>query len=170
MQGQRMRPDLPARHQGRVRAAPSEGWQGRQTTPYAWASGVAVRVCSSPPLRFWNRRPVSFLQRGRDPTQGAVLRVWLEDHVHAALSQRILLVDVAVAQRYAKLEVPDSCSDRDALIAATAFVHGMTVVTRNGAHCEPIGVGALKPSAAVRRRLPIIPPCIPESRQSAPKC
>jgi predicted nucleic acid-binding protein len=61
------------------------------------------------------------------------------------LSQRILPVDVAVAQRYAKLQVPDPCSDRDALMAATAFVHGMTVVTVMGAHCEPIGVGVLNP-------------------------
>jgi predicted nucleic acid-binding protein len=62
---------------------------------------------------------------------------WLEDHVLAAFSQRILPVVVAVAQRYAKLQVPDPRSDRDALIAATAFVHGMTVVTAMGHIASP---------------------------------
>jgi toxin FitB len=53
------------------------------------------------------------------------------------LCQRILPVDVAVAQRYAKLQVPDPCSDRDPLIAATAFVHGMTVVPAMGHIASP---------------------------------
>ena len=77
------------------------------------------------------------MQRGSDPTQSAVLRVWLEDPCPRELSQRILPVDVAVAQRYAKLQVPDPCSDRDALMAATAFVHGMTVVTVMGHIASP---------------------------------
>ena len=67
----------------------------------------------------------------KDPTQGAVLRSWLNAHVLPAFSERILPVDTAVAQCCAKLHVPDPRSDRDALIAATALVHGMIVVTRN---------------------------------------
>ncbi len=67
----------------------------------------------------------------RDPVQGAALRTWLNSHVFPVFSERILYVDVAVAQRCAKLHVPDPRSDRDAIIAATALVHGMTIVTRN---------------------------------------
>ena len=67
----------------------------------------------------------------RDPVQGAALRTWLNSHVFPVFSERILYVDVAIAQRCAKLHVPDPRSDRDAIIAATALVHGMTVVTRN---------------------------------------
>jgi len=67
----------------------------------------------------------------RDPSQGALLRSWLDSHVLPVFSDRILYVDTAVAQRCAKLHVPDRRSDRDAIIAATALVHGMTVVTRN---------------------------------------
>jgi predicted nucleic acid-binding protein len=67
----------------------------------------------------------------RDPAQGAVLRTWLNAHVLPVFSERILYIDVAVAQRCAKLHVPDRRSERDALIAATALVHGMTIVTRN---------------------------------------
>jgi len=81
----------------------------------------------------------------RDPTQGVLLRAWLEGHVLLAFSGRILPVDVLVAQRCAKLHVPDPCSDRDALIAATALVHGMSVITRNIADFQTTGVELLNP-------------------------
>ncbi len=81
----------------------------------------------------------------RDPAQGTLLRAWLEGHVLLAFSGRILPVDVPVAQRCAKLHVPDRRSDRDALIAATALVHGMTVVTRNIADFQATGVELLDP-------------------------
>ena len=81
----------------------------------------------------------------RDPTQGKVFRTWLNDHVLPAFSGRVLTVDIAVAQRSARLHVPDPRPVRDALIAATALVHGMTVVTRNAADFEPTGVLILNP-------------------------
>ena len=81
----------------------------------------------------------------RDKSQGAVLRVWLNEHVLPAFNGRILTVDTAVAQRSASLHVPDPRPVRDGLIAATALVHGMTVVTRNVADFEPTGVALLNP-------------------------
>lgn len=81
----------------------------------------------------------------RDPSQGANLRRWLDDHVLPAFAGRILAVDTAVAQRCASLHVPDPRPDRDALIAATALVHGLTVVTRNVGDFEPTGVRTLNP-------------------------
>ena len=81
----------------------------------------------------------------RDPSQGAVLRAWLNAHVLPAFSERILPFDTAVAQRCAKLHVPDRRSDRDSIIAATALVHGMTIVTRNVDDFEPTGVEILDP-------------------------
>ena len=81
----------------------------------------------------------------RDPTQGAIFRAWLNDHVLPAFSDRVLPVDIAVAQRSARLHVPDPRPVRDALIAATALVHGMTVVTRNVADFEPTGVLIFNP-------------------------
>ena len=80
-----------------------------------------------------------------DPNQGSVLRTWLEDHVLVAFSGRILSVDTAVARRCGTLQVPDRRPDRDAIIAATALVHGMTVVTRNTCDFEPTGVPTLNP-------------------------
>ncbi|HEY0308116.1 MAG TPA: type II toxin-antitoxin system VapC family toxin [Acidobacteriaceae bacterium] len=81
----------------------------------------------------------------RDPIQGAILRSWLKDHVLPAFAGRILAVDTLVAQRCATLHVPNPCLDRDALIAATAFVHGLIVVTRNVDDFEPTGITIINP-------------------------
>ena len=81
----------------------------------------------------------------RDQKQGSVLRAWMDGHVLRAFSGRILSIDTVVAQRCAALHVPNPRSDRDALIAATASVHGMTVVTRNVSHFQPTGVAVVDP-------------------------
>jgi toxin FitB len=81
----------------------------------------------------------------RDKEQGATLRAWMDRHVLPTFSDRILAIDTAVAQRCATLHVPNPCSDRDALIAATALVHGLTVATRNVADFEGTEVGVLNP-------------------------
>ena len=85
------------------------------------------------------------LAERRDPSQGAIFRTWLNSHVLPAFTGRILVVDTAVAQRSARLHVPDPRPVRDGLIAATALVHGMTVVTRNVADFAPTGVATLNP-------------------------
>ncbi|WP_415582916.1 PIN domain-containing protein [Legionella worsleiensis] len=59
-----------------------------------------------------------------------MLRSWLDSHVLPTFSDRILNIDVAVAHRCAKLHIPDPRSERDALISATALVHGLIVVTK----------------------------------------
>jgi predicted nucleic acid-binding protein len=81
----------------------------------------------------------------RDLAQGARLRVWMDSHILPEFSERTLPVDQAVALRCARLHVPDPRPERDAFIAATALVHGMTVVTRNTADFEPTGVRVLNP-------------------------
>ncbi|MCG1054944.1 type II toxin-antitoxin system VapC family toxin [Mycetohabitans sp. B5] len=81
----------------------------------------------------------------RDPVQGAALKAWLDGRVLPEFTERILPIDTAVAQRCARLHVPDRRSERDALIAATALVHGMTVVTRNVAGFVETGVSVVNP-------------------------
>lgn len=87
---------------------------------------------------------VLLLER-RDPPQGAIFRTWFESHVLPAFAGRILPVDTAVAQRCAALHVPDPRPAMDSLIAATALVHGMTLVTRNVADFLSSGVAILDP-------------------------
>jgi predicted nucleic acid-binding protein len=84
----------------------------------------------------------------RDARKGVILRAWLNDQVLPAFAGRVLPVDQAVAQRCARLHVPDPRAERDALIAATALVHGMSVVTRNVADFEPMGVAVINPWSA----------------------
>ncbi|MBB5734415.1 type II toxin-antitoxin system VapC family toxin [Xanthomonas arboricola pv. corylina] len=81
----------------------------------------------------------------KDATQGAMLRSWLEQHVLPEFSGRTLPIDISVAQRCARLHIPDKRGERDALIAATALVHGMAVVTRNAADFQPTGVIIVNP-------------------------
>lgn len=81
----------------------------------------------------------------RDATQAGILRRWLEGEILTPLAARILPIDIAIARRCAGLHVPDPRPERDALIAATALVHGLTVVTRNTADFEPMGVALFNP-------------------------
>lgn len=87
----------------------------------------------------------TLLVERRDSTQGLILRNWLNSSVLPAFAGRILSIDTAVVQRCAQLHVPKPCADRDALIAATALTHGMTVVTRNVADFEHTGVAIHNP-------------------------
>lgn len=81
----------------------------------------------------------------RDAAQAKRLRVWMDKKVLPEFDQRILPVDAQVARRCAQLHVPDPRSERDALIAATALVHAMTVVTRNTADFDGTGVPWVNP-------------------------
>jgi toxin FitB len=81
----------------------------------------------------------------QDPAQGAKLRIWLDNAVRPNFSERILPVTETVALRCARLHVPDKKPERDALIAATALVHDLAVVTRNIKDFSPMNVAVLNP-------------------------
>ncbi|MBM9484477.1 type II toxin-antitoxin system VapC family toxin [Pseudomonas sp. ICBG1301] len=111
----------------------------------AWAKSVIA------PRMFISAITLKELETGvlrierRDPVQGKVLRTWLKKHVMPAFDARILPVDATVALRCAQLHVPDQANESDALIAATALVHGLTVVTRNVCDFQSSGVPLLNP-------------------------
>jgi toxin FitB len=110
-------------------------WAAKQSTATLYLSAISVLELDI---------GIRLVER-RDPAQGSALRGWLDQHVLPAFAGRVLPVDIAVAQRCATLHVPDPRAERDALIAATALVHGMTVVTRNVADFAPLGVAMLNP-------------------------
>ncbi len=83
----------------------------------------------------------------RDAEQGERLRTWMDRYVLPEFLERTLSVDSAVALKCAQLHVPDPRAERDALIAATAMVHGMTVVTGNVADFEVTGAAVIDPWA-----------------------
>jgi toxin FitB len=111
----------------------------------AWATNVPVGSLFISAITLLELEVGVLMLERRDKTQGAVLRIWLDQYVLPTFVGRVLPVDTAVAQRCARLHVPNPSSERDALIAATALVHSMTVVTRNVADFEPTGVSILNP-------------------------
>ena len=97
----------------------------------AWADAIDTRHLSISAITVLElERGVLQIER-RDTAQGAMLRQWLEGQVMPSFSGRILPVTAEIAKVCARLHVPDPRSERDALIAATALVHGLSVVTRN---------------------------------------
>ncbi|MBY3367136.1 type II toxin-antitoxin system VapC family toxin [Rhizobium laguerreae] len=89
-------------------------------------------------------RGVLAVQR-RDARQASRLRTWLDDHVRPQFAGRILPIDDAIATRCAHLHIPDRRNEADALIAATALVHNLTVVTRNVRDFDGTGVVIVDP-------------------------
>ncbi len=87
----------------------------------------------------------TLLMERRDLVQGAMLRTWLDEQILREFDGRVLPIDTQIAKRCAALHVPDPCSFRDSLIAATALVHSMTVVTRNVSHFASCGVKIFNP-------------------------
>ncbi len=111
----------------------------------AWADSVEASDLYLSVISIHELELGVLLAERRDAEQGAVLRKWLNDHALPAFAGRILDVDTVVAQRSAGLYVPEPRPFRDGLIAATALVHGMTVVTRNVDDFQPTGVTILNP-------------------------
>ncbi len=97
----------------------------------AWASEIPSGQLFLSSVTIHELEHGVLLAERADPAKGAVLRRWLDESVAAAFDQRVFVIDATVARRAAALHVPNPAPFRDALIGATALVHGMTLVTRN---------------------------------------
>lgn len=118
-------------------------------SPYvrAWAASVSARQLFLSAISILElEKGVLALER-RTPPQGSALRVWLTG-VRAAFNGRILPFTDNTAVLCAGLHIPNPRSDRDAMIAATAIEHGMTVVTRNTVDFAGTGVKLINPFVA----------------------
>ena len=116
----------------------------------AWLSGVDAGTLYLSAITLMEIELGVLRIERRDPVQGARLRAWVDQRILPEFADRTLPVDLAVALRCAPLHVPDPRPERDAFIAATALVHGMTIVTRNLADFAPIGVPLVNPWDAPR--------------------
>lgn len=96
-------------------------WVGAQDSNDLFISAITILELE---------RGILGIQR-RDADQGSRLRRWMDSRVRPEFAERVLPIDDAIATRCAHLHIPDRRNEADALIAATALVHGLTVVTRN---------------------------------------
>ena len=81
----------------------------------------------------------------KDQLKGGLLRAWLNEQVLPAFDGRIISIDVSIAVRSTQLHIPNPGPFRDHLIAATAIVHRMAVVTRNVSDFVASGVITIDP-------------------------
>lgn len=115
------------------------------------AEQVAVWFRTVPPSELFTSvlvmaelRRGSLLIRRRDSASADKLDTWISD-LWAAFEDRVLPVSSAVANRWAELMVPDPIPVIDGLLAATALVHDLTLVTRNTKDVIRTGVKVLDP-------------------------
>ncbi len=111
----------------------------------AWAASHEVNRFYISAITLMEIETGVLLMERRDPAQGAKLRLWMSKQVLRSFSGRVLPVDATVALRSATLHLPDPRPERDAQIAATALVHGMTIVTRNVRDFALTGVALINP-------------------------
>ncbi len=96
-----------------------------------WASSVPATLMFLSVISLHELEHGVLLAERSDPTRGAVLRTWLDSSVNPAFEDRLLPVNAEIARQSAALHVPNLAPFRDALIAATALHHDVTVITRN---------------------------------------
>lgn len=110
-----------------------------------WTTGCAPEAMHVLAMTIFELELGAGIMSHRDAVQGKRLRDWIETKVVPLFAGRILPIGEAVARRAASLHVPNPRPDRDAFIAATALVHGLTVVTRNVRDFAALGVPLLNP-------------------------
>lgn len=111
----------------------------------AWADSVEATALYISVITVQELEIGVLLAERRDATKGALLRRWLNEHVLPSFEGRVISIDTEIVRRSATLHVPDPRPFRDGLIAATALVHGLTVVTRNTSDFAPTGVALMNP-------------------------
>jgi toxin FitB len=112
-----------------------------------WVARTAVEEIGTSVLVLAEIRRGIELKRRSDPEQAKSLDRWFSQ-MRARLGDRVLPVDEPVAEAWALLGIPAPLPLIDGLLAATAKVHGLTLVTRNVADIAKTDVSLLDPFAA----------------------
>jgi len=125
----------------------SELRRRRKTHPqvHTWARSVPIEQLFLSVVTVMEIEQGILLLDRRDSLQAGVLKRWLSTLLLPRFEGRILPFDLAAAFHCATLHVPDPKPDRDSMIAATASIHGLTIVTRNTKDFENCGVATLNP-------------------------
>ena len=113
----------------------------------AWRDSVDSEQLFSSVLVIGELRQGIQRVRRRDGRQAAALDRWL-GLLKLEFEDRILPVTTPIAEAWGRLNVPDPLPAIDGLLAATALVHGLTLVTRDSARLEQSGISLLNPWAS----------------------
>jgi predicted nucleic acid-binding protein len=124
--------------------AVSEIRRGRDQWVRAWVSEVADADLHLSVLTLGEIRKGIELLRDRDPAQAEVFASWLNE-LRTRFADRIVPIDDRVAEEWGRLNAAAPRNTIDGLIAATARIRGLTVVTRNTDDFEGCGVPLLNP-------------------------
>lgn len=122
----------------------SEIRRGRDPQVRAWARDVEDADLYLSALTLGEIRKGIEGLRDRDPAQADVFAVWLSE-LHGRFTERILPIDAQVADEWGRLNAVRTRSTVDSLIAATARIHQLTVVTRNVSDFDGCDVPLLSP-------------------------
>jgi toxin FitB len=112
-----------------------------------WVAGTPVEDIGTSVLVFAEIRRGIELKRPHDPEQAKSLDRWFS-RMRTRLGVRVLPIDEPIAEAWALLAIPDPLPLIDGLLAATAKVHGLTLVTRDVADIARAGVSYLDPFSA----------------------
>ncbi len=113
----------------------------------SWFAGVSAGELFLSALTIGEIRKGIENIRRHDKRTAEVLDAWLAD-LMAQFSDRILPVDESIAERWGRFNVPDPLPVIDSLLAATASVHGLDLITRNVKDVARTGVTCLNPFSA----------------------
>lgn len=115
------------------------------TEVVAWASQSPASTFFLSSITIFELELGVLLMENKDQAQGRRLRDWFEQKVVRVFEGRVLPLNTQVAKAAAKLHVPNPRPDRDAFLASTALVNGLTLVTRNTKDFAGTGVKILNP-------------------------
>lgn len=111
----------------------------------AWSQSVPVAQTFLSSMTIFEIEIGAIRLERRNKVQADILRDWINNHILARYAGRIIPIDTAVAQQAARLQSLRSFPDRDTLIAASAVLNAMIVVTRNVSDFAMDGVKVLNP-------------------------
>jgi predicted nucleic acid-binding protein len=112
----------------------------------AWVEATDVRDIGTSVVVLAEIRRGVELKRRQDVEQAKALDLWFE-HMRKGLEDRVIVIDEPIAELWARLSVPNPLPFVDGLLAATALVRDLTLVTRNVGDVRTTGARVFDPFA-----------------------